>query len=63
MPRRSRIDALGVLQHIIVRGIERKNIFKDDADIVKTLKNISAYSKPIRNPQRKNCKGKQTINI
>jgi len=32
MPRRSRIDAPGALHHIIVRGIERKPIFKDDAD-------------------------------
>jgi len=32
MPRRSRIDAPGALHHIIVRGIERKTIFKDDAD-------------------------------
>lgn len=32
MPRRSRIDAPGALHHIIVRGIERKPIFIDDAD-------------------------------
>ena len=32
MPRRSRIDAPGALQHIVVRGIERKRIFKDEAD-------------------------------
>jgi hypothetical protein len=32
MPRRSRIDAPGALHHIIVRGIERKSIFKDNAD-------------------------------
>jgi len=32
MPRRSRIDAPGALHHIIVRGIDRKSIFKDDAD-------------------------------
>jgi len=30
--RKSRIDAPGALHHIIVRGIERKTIFKDDAD-------------------------------
>ena len=43
MPRRSRIDAPGALHHIIVRGIERKNIFKDDADkdnFSERLKNI-----------------------
>jgi REP element-mobilizing transposase RayT len=32
MARRSRIDAPGALHHIIVRGIERRPIFKDDAD-------------------------------
>ena len=43
MPRRSRIDAPGALHHIIVRGIERKTIFKDDADkdnFLDRLKNI-----------------------
>jgi hypothetical protein len=30
MPRKARIDAPGALQHIIIRGIERKEIFKDD---------------------------------
>ena len=32
MPRKARIDAPGALQHIICRGIERRNIFADDAD-------------------------------
>ena len=32
MPRKARIDAPGALQHIIGRGIERRNIFIDDAD-------------------------------
>ncbi len=32
MPRQARIDAPGALQHIIVRGIERKPIFLDDQD-------------------------------
>ncbi|MGD2000332.1 MAG: transposase [Desulfobacterales bacterium] len=32
MPRQSRIDAPGALQHIIVRGIERRKIFRDDHD-------------------------------
>lgn len=32
MPRRSRVDAPGALHHIIVRGIERKKIFKDHKD-------------------------------
>ena len=32
MPRQSRIDAPGALHHVIIRGIERKKIFKDDTD-------------------------------
>jgi REP element-mobilizing transposase RayT len=32
MPRKSRIDAPGALHHIIIRGIERNNIFKDKLD-------------------------------
>ena len=32
MPRQSRIDAPGALNHIIVRGINRKKIFNDDTD-------------------------------
>ena len=58
MPRRSRIDAPVALHHIIVRGIDRKTIFMDDADrdnFLERLKNISSYSKPIRTPRWKNC--------
>jgi len=32
MPRQARIDAPGALQHIIIRGIEKKAIFRDDLD-------------------------------
>ena len=32
MPRKARIDAPGALQHIIIRGIERRAIFKGAAD-------------------------------
>ncbi len=32
MPRKARIDAADALHHIIVRGIERRKIFWDDAD-------------------------------
>jgi putative transposase len=32
MPRKTRIDAPGALHHIILKGIERKPIFKDDRD-------------------------------
>ena len=32
MPRQARIDAPGALHHVIIRGIERKAIFKDAKD-------------------------------
>jgi REP element-mobilizing transposase RayT len=32
MPRSARLDAPGVLHHIIIRGIERKKIFTDNSD-------------------------------
>ena len=32
MPRQARIDSPGALHHIIIRGIEKKRIFRDDED-------------------------------
>jgi len=32
MPRQSRLDAPGVLHHIMIRGIERRKIFMNDRD-------------------------------
>ena len=32
MPRLARLDAPGVLHHVIIRGIERRKIFRDNAD-------------------------------
>jgi putative transposase len=32
MPRKARLDAPGALRHIIVRGIERRKLFRDEAD-------------------------------
>jgi len=32
MPRLARLDAPGVLHHVIIRGIERIKIFRDKAD-------------------------------
>ena len=32
MPRKSRLDAAGALHHIMVRGIERGAVFRDDTD-------------------------------
>ena len=32
MPRKARMDAPGALHHIMIRGIEKKSIFKDKFD-------------------------------
>ena len=32
MPRLARLDAPGVLHHVMIRGIERRNIFNDNKD-------------------------------
>ncbi len=42
MPRQSRIDAPGALHHVIVRGIERCNIFLDDQDRCTFLDRLGA---------------------
>ena len=47
MPRQARIDAPGALHHIIVRGIERKKIFRDDKDRNDFIDRIGAFSKEI----------------
>jgi len=33
MPRSPRLDALGTLHHVILRGIERRKIVNDDNDL------------------------------
>ncbi len=32
MPRLARLDSPGALHHVIIRGIERRNIFEDNKD-------------------------------
>ncbi len=41
MPRQSRIDAPGALHHVIIRGIERKAIVKDDVDRAEFIERIA----------------------
>ena len=41
MPRQPRLDAPGLLQHIMARGIERRRIFKDDKDRNSFLKRFA----------------------
>ena len=45
MPRQARMDAPGALHHIIVRGIERKKLFRDNKDRNDFLENIGAILK------------------
>jgi len=45
MPRQARIDAPAALHHIIVRGIERKKLFRDNKDRNDFLDRIGAFSK------------------
>jgi hypothetical protein len=40
MPRLARLDAAGVLHHVIIRGIERRSIFEDDKDRDDFLKRL-----------------------
>lgn len=40
MPRKARLDAPGVLHHVMVRGIEKSDIFQDDADRIAFLSRI-----------------------
>ena len=41
MPRLARLDAPGVLHHVIIRGIERRKIFRDDRDRDDLLERLS----------------------
>ena len=48
MPRLARLDASGVLHHVIIRGIERRKIFldgKDRDDLLNRLSTILPESK------------------
>ena len=42
MPRQARIDAPGALHHIICRGIERRDIFRDDTDRNRFLERLGS---------------------
>jgi putative transposase len=41
MPRNARLDAPGVLHHVMIRGIERRKIFRDNKDRDNLLERIS----------------------
>ena len=41
MPRKARIDAPGALHHVVIRGIERRKIFRSDDDRMNLVKRLS----------------------
>jgi len=43
MPRTARIDIPGLLQHVMVRGIEKRDIFLDDDDKALFLERLSKF--------------------
>ena len=50
MPRKARIDAPGALHHIIARGIERRKIFKDDADCKSFIERLGDILRDSQSP-------------
>ena len=50
MPRKARIDAPGALHHIIVRGIERKAIFKDSLDYKNIINRLEIVLSETKTP-------------
>lgn len=44
MPRQPRLDAPGVLHHVLVRGLERHAIFRDDVDRADFVARLAALA-------------------
>ncbi len=65
MPRLARLDAFGVLQYIIIRGIERRKIFRNDNDREDFLDRVSARVAEIYGIEVDDIflKGKQQIRV
>jgi REP element-mobilizing transposase RayT len=42
MPRKARLDAPGAVHHIIIRGIERRKIFRSDPDRSDFIERLAA---------------------
>ena len=41
MPRVARLDTLGLLHHVMIRGIERRRIFNDNEDRENLIERLS----------------------
>lgn len=50
MPRKARLDAPGALHHIMVRGIGRRRIFRDDSGCDDFLKRLGCILRESRSP-------------
>jgi hypothetical protein len=50
MPRQARLDAPGLLQHVMARGIERRDIFRDDEDRNSFLARLGLDPEPFSPP-------------
>lgn len=50
MPRKARIDAPGAMHHIIVRGIEKRDIFKDNSDRQSFIERLGNVLKDTNTP-------------
>ena len=50
MPRKARLDAPDALHHIMVRGIERRKIFRDDTDRDDFLKRLGGILRESQSP-------------
>lgn len=45
MPRQARLKAPGTLHHVMVRGIERTTLFRDDRDRADFVRRLAAGKK------------------
>jgi len=50
MPRQARIDTPGALHHVICRGIERRNIFRDNTDRNRFLERLGSVLQKTSTP-------------
>lgn len=50
MPRGARLDAPGTLHHVMIRGIERRNIFDHDQDREQFITRLGALAKDTETP-------------
>lgn len=66
MPRLARLDAPGVLHHVIIRGIERKPIFRNVADrddFIELIRSLGGWTevKKMRRREMDRIKGDERI--